>query len=58
MMVRLFSFTSYTSFTSFTSFHLPASISTMASLQRSQKVIRERPARTGVAAASCDRLSL
>jgi len=58
MIVGLLSFTSYTSFTSFTSFHLPASISTMASLRRPQKVIRQRPARTGVAAASCDRLSL
>jgi hypothetical protein len=58
MIVRLFSFTSYSSFTSFTSFHLPASISTMASLQRSQKVARQRPARAGVPAASCDRLSL
>ena len=38
MIVRLFSFTSYMSFTSFTSLHLPASISTMASLQRSQIV--------------------
>jgi hypothetical protein len=38
MIMRLFSFTSYTSFTSFTSFHLPASISAMASLQRSQMV--------------------
>ena len=57
MIVRLFSFTSYTSFTSFTSFHWPASISTMASLQRAQKVARQRPAWTGVPVASCDRLS-
>lgn len=58
MIVRLFSFTSYMSLTSFTSFHLPVSISTMASLQRSQKATRQRPARTGIPVASCDRLSL
>ncbi len=38
MIMRLFSFASFTSFTSFTSFHQPASISAMASLQRSQMV--------------------
>jgi hypothetical protein len=38
MIRRLFSSASFTSFTSFTSIHLPASISAMASLQRSQMV--------------------
>jgi len=58
MIVQLFSFTSCTSFTSLSSFHLSASISTMAALQRSQEVTRQRPARTGVPGPSCVRLFL